>query len=73
MHAILKALELESDIGKVPGYLELQGNIERSIGRKKKSTATYKHAVDIMEHHPDIFEHQSEHEMRDRILRAVEL
>jgi tetratricopeptide (TPR) repeat protein len=48
LDTIRKAVEIEPDEEKVPQYLELQGNIELSIGKKQLALKTFKSAKTLI-------------------------
>ena len=69
--AIRKAVDIEPDIEKVPGYLELQGHIESSIGKNEMALQSFQRAVQIMSVNPGLFLSKESKKLSERIEAAI--
>lgn len=69
---IRKAVELESTTNKIPMYLELQGHIESSIGKKESALTSFRRAIKIIKDNPSLFTIDESEELEQRLNEAIE-
>ena len=70
--SIRRAVDLEPDIKRIPAYLELEGNIESSIGKFEIALKTFQRALEIMYDNPREFVSVENQELKIRLLDALE-
>ena len=70
--AIRKAVELEPDIKKIPEYLELQGNIELSVGKHDHAVQSFLKAAELLNENSSLIKHAKFRELSERINASIE-
>ena len=70
--AIQKAVELEPNLKLIPKYLELQAQIESSVGKWDQALQTFQRATGILRNNPNLFDTQDSKAIEKRILEAIE-
>lgn len=73
LEAIRKAIELEPNKKKIPKYLELQGHIESSIGKKDLALQSFRRAIEIIRNNLEYFNTPETKDLEKRIYRALPL
>ena len=66
--AIRKAVKMQPDEEKVPEYLELQGNIEESIGKTELALKTFRLAIEII----NKFDNKNFKILKNRIVESID-
>ena len=69
--AIRKAVELEPNEKKIPEYLELQGQIESSIGKNDLALQSFQKAIKIISENRAQFTRHEIAELEKSILEAI--
>ncbi len=69
--SIRKAVKLEPDIKQIPKYLELEGHIESSIGKKDMALQSFLRAVKIIKEKQKLFLSSESKDLEKRIVLAI--
>lgn len=70
--AIQKAIDLEPDIKKLPGYLELQGHIENSLGKRELALKSFMRAKEIIAGNANQFTSEESKKLYHNILESID-
>ena len=69
--AIRKAVEIEPEENKLPQYLELQGQIELSLGKKERALESFKQARKILKKYLVLSNNNKRKKLANRMDEAI--